>query len=547
VTSTDVAPSPVAAASTGQLRRATGLAWVERSEWWLLGAIVVIGAVARAGGFSTGTLYRDDAWVALTTRVPLGTAARMVVTTPGFVLAERAWIGWFGHNLVLEQLPTFLASVAGIAVVGRLARWWGLSAPASLVAAGLVAVANADVVYATRVKPYAFDLLAACLVLWLAESIRRDGAGRELWLAVASVCICAFSLTPVPLVIGVWVALGVDALVRKRLSMRLVASAVVTAAGLAALWLAVKGGVSPRLRSSWDGHYLVVSSAHAFAHSARTIVDGLVAGIGVTTPSLGLHGLGGIDRVAILAFGVLGLIAWRRQLLPLAAVLSAVVLSIPSIVPLGTGRTDAYLYPALAMLVAEGAAVTWRAIARWLAPALVVALAGTVAFAGLLGADRVLHAPSYPGGNFAVVAAKLHHDLATGDLVVIGGTARWPWSYYDEPTVKIRFSDLYNNGYTTLSTVTNTVVIPGTPIEGGYAPSVNTAVARARADRCADVAYVESDDWPAMPMTLLDDLTHLGGLRVTTGPVVVDGYRYWTLVPTAPCERSHGTPTYSVP
>jgi hypothetical protein len=536
VTSADVASDAASAASTRQPTRPAALAWLERFEWWLLAAIVVIGAVARAGGFSTGTLYRDDAWVALTTRVPLGTAVRMVVTTPGFVLGERAWIGWFPHTLVLEQLPTFLASVAGIVAVQRLARWWGLSAPASLVAAGLVAVANADVVYATRVKPYAFDLLGACLVLWLAESVRRDGARRAPWLALASVCVCAFSLTPVPLVIGVWAALGADALVGSKLTVRLVASGAGTAAGLAALWFAVKGGVSPRLRSSWDGYYLVVRSAHGFAHSAKTIVDGLVSGIGVTTPSLGLHGLGTLDRAAILVLGVLGLAAWRRQLLPLAAVLSAAVLSIPSIVPLGTGRTDAYLYPALAMLVAEGAAISWRALVRWARPALLVAIAASVVFAGLLAADRVLHRPRYPGGNLAVVAALLHRIPADGSIV-IGGTARWPWSYYDEPSVKIRFSDLYNNGYTTLSTLPHVVVIPGTPIEGGYLASANRAAASAWT--CGGVAYVESDDWPSMPMTLLADLVHRGHLRVTSGPEVLDGYRYWTLTP-ARCAAADG-------
>lgn len=534
MTGTDAAPPLDVVSAEPRPGRVVGLDWVARYEWWLLGLVTAVGAVARAGGFSSGTLYRDDAWVALTTRVPLGTAARMVVTTPGFVLAERVWIGWFPHTVTLDQLPTYVASVAGIVAVGRLARWWGLSAPAALVAAGLVAVASSDVVYATRVKPYAFDLLGACLVLWLAESVRRRGSTAAPWLAAASVVVCAFSLTPVPLVVGVWVALGVDALVRRRLSVRLVASGGATAACLAGLLLAVRGGISPRLRSSWDGYYLVATSVHGLVHSARTIVDGLVAGIGVTTPQLGVPGLGTLDRAAILVLFVLGLARWRRQLLGLAAVATAAVLSIPSLVPLGTGRTDAYLYPALAMLIAEGASVGWQGLRRWLRPALVVAVAASVVFAGLLAADRVLHRPGYPGGNFSVVAAQLRDDLGHGALVVIGGTARWPWSYYDVAHVRIRSSDLYNNGYTTLSDQSDVIVIPGSAIEGGYAASARGAALRVR-DHCGGVAYVESDDWPSMPMTLLRDMERDGNLRVERGPVVLDGYRYWLLQTTAPC------------
>lgn len=524
----------VEAPSRSLSERYVGLGWVRRFEWPLLLVIAAVAAAARAGGFSSGTLYRDDAWVALTSRVPLNVAARMVVTAPGFVLGERVWIGWFPHAVWADQLPTFLASVAGVVVVGRLARWWGLSSPASLLTAGIVAVALADVQYATRIKPYAFDLLAACLVLWLAERVRRQGARGAPWLAVASVAVCAFSLSPVPLVVGVWVVLAAEALVRRALSVRLVASGAATVVGLLALWLAVRGGVSPRLRTSWDGYYLLVGSPGGLWHSSRTIVDGFVAGIGVTTPTLGLHGLGGLDRAALLVLFVVGLTAWRRQLLPLAAVAAAVVLSVPSLVPLGTGRTDAYLYPAVAMVVAEGAARCWRLVRRGPRTLAVVVLTASLVFAGLLALDRVTARPPYPGGNFAAVSALVHRGLAQGDRVVIGGTARWPWTYYDVKDVRIVHSDLYNNGYTTLSDNPRVIVIPGSAIEGGYGASSEHAALVLRGT-CAPVLYVESDDWPSMPMTLLHRLVEVGGLRVVSGPVVIGGYRVWTLFSGATC------------
>jgi hypothetical protein len=509
-----------------------------RYEWALLAVVAAVGAVARLG-FSHGTLFRDDAWVALTTRVPLGTAARMVVTTPGFVLAERAWIGWFPHSVAMDQLPTYVASVAGIIAVGRLARWWGLSAPASLLAAGVIAVASSDVTYATRVKPYAFDLLGAVLVLWLAEKVRREGSRAAPWLAVASFAVCAFSLTPVPLVLAVWVALGVDAAIRRRLGARLVLAGAATALSLGALWLAVRGGVSPRLRASWHGNYLVVTSPHGLVHSVRAMTNGFVAGIGVTTPAIGLHGLGTLDRAAIIVLAVCGLVAWRRQLLCVAAIVGAVIVSIPTLDPLGTGRTDAYLYPAIALLIAEGAMVLWRVVRRAPDQAAIAVLAASIAFAGVMAADRVLHRPSYPGGNFAPVAAIVHKDLGKGELVVIGGTARWPWTYYDVSRVRIRFSHLYNNGYTTLSDSPSVVVVPGTPIEGGYASAVERVTAQV-ASHAPGVLYVESDDWPTMPMSLLLSLEGFGegnGRLSVARYFVEDGYRFWELVPASAVGR----------
>ena len=509
------------------------LGWVRRHERWLLAAIVAVGSIARIGGLSSGTLYRDDAWVALTSRVPLATAARMVVTTPGFVLAERIFIGWFPHTLWIGQLPTLIASIAGIVAVERLARWWGLSAPAGLVAAGIVAASFSDIQYATRIKPYAFDLLGACLILWLAEKVRRDGPRVAPWLAASSIAVCCFSMTPIPLVVAVWVVLAADAMVHRRLTVRLAVSGIVTALGLLSLWLAVRGDISPRLRHSWVGNYLAVTSPSGFVHTVRSITNGFIHGIGTTTPALGVPGLGSLDRVGLVLLAIIGLASWRRQLLGICAIASAALFSIPSLVPLGTGRTDAYLYPALAMLVAEGSTITWHLLRRTGRLLPTVALAMSLAFAGLVAADRVIHRPAYPGGNLDRVAFVVNTAAERGATIIIGGTARWPWGYYELRHVTIDFSDLYNNGYTVRSDRANVLIIPGTPIEGGYASSVAIAAGIARR-RCAEVVYVEADDWPTMPMSLLRALV-AGGNTLARGPVSVAGYRYWVLKPAPTC------------
>jgi hypothetical protein len=55
-------------------------------------AIVIVGAWLRLTEVTSHGLFRDDAWVALSSRVSMGTALRMGATAPGFTLIERAWI-----------------------------------------------------------------------------------------------------------------------------------------------------------------------------------------------------------------------------------------------------------------------------------------------------------------------------------------------------------------------------------------------------------------------------------------------------------------------
>ena len=245
----------------------------------------------------------------------------MVVTTPGFVLGERVWIGWFPHTVWADQLPTFLASVAGIVAVGRLARWWGLSAPAVARRRGHRRGRTRRRRYATRVKPYAFDLLGACLVLWLAERVRRQRCARR---AVARGRLGGASARsrsrPVPLVVGVWVASAPRRSCGATLSVRLVASGAATASASARC--GSRCAAASRRGCARAGTATTSSSARPRASRTRRGRSSTASSpaIGVTTPTLGLHGLGTLDRVALLVLFVVGLAAWRRQLLPLAAV-----------------------------------------------------------------------------------------------------------------------------------------------------------------------------------------------------------------------------------
>src|ERR1019366_10546543 len=180
------------------------IAW---PELLVLIGLVVVGAVIRAHGFTNLDLWFDDAWAAAPARVGLSKAVHMVLTAPGCGLALRSWIRIDPGTTWFAQLPAYLLSVVAIpsvwGVVRRLhlPRWTALGA-AAVIAAGPLAVQ-----YSTRVKDYPFDLLAACVLLVLAERVREVPSTLRLWsLAGASVVAFAMSAGPAPVIAGIWLA-----------------------------------------------------------------------------------------------------------------------------------------------------------------------------------------------------------------------------------------------------------------------------------------------------------------------------------------------------
>ncbi len=456
-----------------------------------VGAITVIGLWCRVAGLTRGSLYRDDAWVALTSRVPWHDAWRMVGTAPGFVLFERFWVGLTAPSTWWAQIPTLVVSVAAIPLMALLARWWGLSRFSALLATTLIAVGTINVTYATHLKPYAHDLVAGMLILAAAEWWRR---GKSAWpFAILSVICLAVSFSVAPVVIGCGVVLGVTGL-RTHRAASLVGPALVVIIPFGALYWRVRGGISPRLTQSWAPNFVHFNSLHAFVHSSITIVDGLIWGFIDTTPHWHVPGLSKLVIAFVIVTAIVGACRQPLTVLPTASVIAAVLFATLHVAPLGTGRTDAYLYSSLALLVCVGVDTILDATRRRQVVVARVAVAIVVALAGFLVLDRTFHRPRYPGGDIAPVALAVHATVQRGGGVIIEGTARWPWTYYEVHPVRLRFSPAYNTGFAPLSDDPRIYVMPGTVIEGGYDP-----VAAVRAVSAHDlVLYVRTDDWPTL-------------------------------------------------
>jgi hypothetical protein len=461
---------------------------------WLVGAVAAItllGAWLRAAGLSHGSLFRDDAWVALTHRVNFATAWKMVGTAPGFVLFERYWTGLTAWSTWWAQLPTFLLSILAIPLMVVICRWWGLSRWASLLAGALIALSRINVTYATHLKPYATDVIAGMVILAAAEKWRR---GSTPWLfAVAAAVSFGISFTVVPVIIGCAIVLIAQGASTKRL-FNLALPLGALAAGMAFLYVKAKDGISPRLKQSWEPNFFHYGSISQFGHSVKYVFTGLLWGFGDTTPGLHLPGYSKLFIAMVAVLVILSLFRINDSLLPLASVGAAIVLAAFQQVALGTGRTDAYLYPAIAIMMAVGAQVAYdffHTKQRYVALAIVVVLALVVSFAAI---DRTTHRIAYPGGSIDPVNVQSQIMLSRGGAVVVEGTARWPWTYYLEKDFKLVFSPLYNTGFAPVTPRPNVSIMRGTKIEGGYDPLL--AIAKVR--NYPMILYVRTDDWPAL-------------------------------------------------
>jgi hypothetical protein len=464
-----------------------------RERWFVVGVVTItlVALWCRVGGLTHGSLYRDDAWVALTSRVPWHDAWRMVGTAPGFVLFERWWVGLTAPSTWWAQIPTLVMSVAAVPLMALAARWWGLGRGASLVAATLIAIGRVDVQYATHLKPYAHDVVAGIVVLTAAEWWRRR---RSAWpFAILALICLATSFSVAPVVVGCGVVMAATGWRTDRIRSLVLPGALVIVP-IGALYWRVHNGISPRLKQSWSPNFVSYHSVHDFVHSLFTIVDGLVWGFSDTTPHWYIPGASKLIIVVVVVTVIVGATRLPTAVLIVASVVAAGLFAVAHVAPLGTGRTDAYLYPALALLVGFGVETSCSWVGRVRREAAFAVVAIVVVVVGFVTVDQIAHRPSYPGGSIVPVAKAANSVIAGGGGVLIEGTARWPWTYYEVRNVRLRFSGLYNTGFAPLNDDPHVYIMPGTVIEGGYDP-----VAAVRAvDQFTTVLYVRTDDWPTL-------------------------------------------------
>lgn len=441
-------------------RSGAPLAKVGRWDVVALAAIVAFGLWLRVGGLTRNDPWFDDAWVLLTGRYGIHALLRMSATAPGYDLGlSLLWQSDHGATW-LTQLPELAFGVCGIVALYALVTWFGCRRPIPHLAAFVVAVSPVAATYSTRLKPYAFDLLATCLVLFLAERWRRAPAPRALaWLGAASLVVVV-SAASLVVVAAATVMIVVAAAGAPALRTQAAAAVAWMAVLLGGLWAASLRLLPPSLAAFWrdQGAMLQLGSIREVAFSVQQMGSGFIGGL-VNTPvhyslatatrrladgSLEVYSLRQLRPDELVLAGCCFLLLGLVCAAPLVAtartrcrtigpgfvaslaVLGGIAGAVMGMSPFGGGRTDEALYPAVLILVAlvaeSSAGRASRMLPTWLRWGVAALVCTGMVFA--IAGQR----PRYPSSDVRGIASVVLGRLEPDEVIVVDGDATFTWA-----------------------------------------------------------------------------------------------------------------------
>jgi hypothetical protein len=340
--------------------RAGGLVLSERRPWALVAryadqltaaGLLALSLWIRIPGLAPASLYRDDAWQMLAARVHTWSQlVRIMQEAPGYTLMVHFWGEATGTSSLAAQFPSFVASTVAAPVFFYLLRRLNFSRLCAATSSTLL-LSGVAAHFSDRVKPYAFDELIAVVLVFLAIRTVREPTRRR-WAALAAVAAAgtAFSLSALPVTLGLPVAAGLGAgLHRHR---RAVALATGAPAGVGAvLWF------------TFVHHNPGRAELHLFWASTLggSVIHRAVATMtGVLTLGANLSPGFFVAPAAILAVAlpvVVALLLVRRRWLG-AVVASPILIAaggqLAGVFPFDGGRVDLGLFPVAALALGVG-------------------------------------------------------------------------------------------------------------------------------------------------------------------------------------------------
>jgi hypothetical protein len=442
--------SPAALGSSGVAERTVDVTIVL--------VLLALAAWLRVSALAPSSLWLDDAWIALVSRSEsFDELIRMSLTAPGFGATLAALIAVLGLRSWVTQLPAFVAGVALAPATYVLLRRRGIVPPAAVVGGAALLASPIAIAYAGRVKAFSVDALVTLVVLGLAWRL-VSGGGRRTLLALTGVGIAGtmFSAAVAPAVVTTLtiVALAVVAArsapagwLGRGLTPRIPVGVVLGGVGgylaFAGIWYVtiLVPAVNPGLRNYWSPHFIEPWPLERGVATTGDAAVGLLEGF-LPVPW--------VWSAVALALGVAVIAVTRPWLtaLLLAPVATAVVAAALELAPLGGGRTDLYLYPTLALVLAVGVHELRH---RW--------VVATVAAVALLALIPSTSPATYPAQDIAPLVAQVEADLGPEDRLVVYPSTRWAFALYTSTVVRFEFNDRTANGYEPVFTDERFVVL----------------------------------------------------------------------------------------
>ena len=148
--------------------------------WLLLIPMLVSAALAQPGLHQS--LWRDETATAIaitrSTGQLLDTLTNVDVSMTAYYLFMHAWSSVFGTSEIALRMPSLLAMIAAVGVVGLLG-FRIASRSAGIVAASLMAVSPAAVRYSTEARPYALATLFVVVAAYVAHGPVRRAVSEQ--------------------------------------------------------------------------------------------------------------------------------------------------------------------------------------------------------------------------------------------------------------------------------------------------------------------------------------------------------------------------------
>jgi hypothetical protein len=445
-------------ASGSRLRtRPSGTVWV------VLSLIVSAGAVVRLTGWTGGGLFFDDAWTALPARVPLGTALHMWLSAPGYTFVQRAWSLLWPDNLHWVTALPLLMGVAAPVVAFGLGRVLRFPDWLALVMAGFVAAEPVAIQYSVAVKPFELDLVAGMVLLGLTEAARRHRSTRSLVvLAIVSVLAVFFDVALVSVVVGSWAALALIALLDNRARSATLLGAGAT--GLAVLPLVLSVHVPPFDSTLFREFGTLVGPPYTLNHLftvftrtgagfAHGVLDTPTPFAYATSPRLSdfVNAVTLAEVVLLVALALPALLACLRRrpgdpalrdLASVFVVAVAIVAYLAGKYPIGDGRTDLVLLPAVLVLLASGLERLATLLRRKTSPRAATRLGVVAALLVALGATSLAwdQRAWYPTQDLKALDRQVVRQMQPADVVVVSFRNSFTWAYDQLSPFRTHFS-----------------------------------------------------------------------------------------------------------
>lgn len=420
-----------------------------------------VAAVLRWAALAPDSLWLDDAWAALAHRAgSLREVALTGLTSVGFQGVLKAWFSLVGFSELRAQAIPFLAGLAAPGmlhlVLHRSAR---LPRSAAAVGGALLVVSPVLSIYSTRVKPFTLDAVLVIALLWTGIRLWRSCGGRGDWMLHTGVALVGTVLSAVTAVAATG-GFAAGVLRSRGRAARWAVASVAAYGAFAGIWWAGalrETATNETLRRWWQAR-------EVFASGPADL--------------LGLYARVGPALVRVEGFLVMGAVAaclavavWRRRDL---AVLVAVplagagLLSVIGLLPLGGGRTDAYLLPLLATMVA--AALPAGLAHAWWAAGLAL----------LVASPLLLPRITYPDQPAREVVARLVQAAEGSDAIVVLGVSQYPIGLYWPGVVGLVPESGVGTGFS-VRFADPRVTIAGAPWSPGpAAATVRTSAVRTR-------------------------------------------------------------------